>query len=61
MTDRRVKPCSKCGHPKNHHRTYECRHVWRKTGQTFMGNRMVTHWCVCNGYVPKDLAQRGMS
>lgn len=61
MTDRRVKACAKCGHPKSHHRTRECRHTWQTYGRTFMGNRMVTHWCACDGYVAKESTQGGVS
>ena len=50
MTDRRVKPCATCGHPKSRHRTHECRHTWQTRGATFMGIRVITKWCACPGY-----------
>ena len=49
----RVKPCAKCNHPKTHHRTRECRKTWQAMGATFMGNRRVTKWCLCDGYKPR--------
>ena len=42
----RVKLCAECGHPKSHHRTASCSHTWRAMGATFMGNRIITHWCL---------------
>lgn len=50
----RVKPCATCGHPKSRHRVGGCRYTWQSMGQTFMGNRIVTKWCTCRGYQPKE-------
>lgn len=52
MPDRRVKPCTKCHHPKSRHRTRECRTTWQTRGQTFMGVSTITKWCTCDGYEP---------
>lgn len=46
----RAKLCAECGHPKSHHRKTECRYTWQAMGATFMGNRIITHWCLCRGY-----------
>ena len=51
MRRRPTKPCAKCHHGKSHHRRRECRVTWQATGATFMGNRFVTKWCQCEGYV----------
>ena len=50
----RSKPCASCGHPKTRHRAHECRHTWQTRGQTFMGVRMITKWCPCIGYQPRE-------
>ena len=52
MSDRRVKPCAKCHHPKSRHRTRECRTTWQTRGQTFMGVSTITKWCTCDEYEP---------
>ena len=49
----KAKPCATCRHPKSQHRTHECRHTSQRLGATFMGNRIVTVWCACSGYVPR--------
>ena len=46
----RAKPCANCRHPKSYHRKTECRYTWQAMGATFMGNRIITHWCLCGGY-----------
>ena len=51
-----IKPCAKCHHPKTRHRRHECRETWQVTGATFMGVRVVTKWCPCDGY--RDQAGR---
>lgn len=45
-----IKPCAKCRHAKTLHRRHECRETWQTIGATFMGVRMVTKWCLCDGY-----------
>lgn len=54
MSDRRVKPCAACGHGKSKHRVGGCLHVWRSRGATFMGTGLVTKYCRCDGYQPKE-------
>ena len=51
MSDVAIKPCAKCHHPKTRHRRHECRETWQTIGATFMGVRMVTKWCLCDGYL----------
>lgn len=46
----RGKPCATCGHPKTHHKAEGCIHTRQVMGRTFMGNRLITMWCVCPGY-----------
>ena len=45
------KPCAKCRHAKSRHRRHECRETWQVTGATFMGVRVITKWCSCDGYL----------
>ena len=48
-----IKPCAKCHHPKTLHRRHECRKTWQTIGATFMGVRVVTKWCPCDGYLDR--------
>ena len=50
----RGKPCAKCHHHKSLHRTHECLHTWQTRGQTFMGVRIITKCCTCDGYQPTE-------
>ena len=45
------KPCAKCYHAKTRHRRHECRETGPTTGAAFMGTRMATKWCLCDGYL----------
>lgn len=50
----KIKPCAACGHAKSLHRTRSCVKTWQTMGQTFMGNRIITKWCDCLGYVARE-------
>lgn len=54
----RAKLCAECRHPKSYHLKTECRYTWQAMGATFMGNRIITHWCICGGYQERTSGAR---
>lgn len=48
------KPCAICGHGKSLHRAGYCGYQRRTMGQTWLGRQLVTKYCTCSGYQPKE-------